>query len=150
MKLVFKSQYTNYLFEDLLFAINAVLPLLKNFINFWSITMDIAKYLKLCILAYINIHTPSALENISVFIRHSFNLTHRFFTALLTRRSSKKLVKQWKKLIFNVNAALFHNYNLINYFRKYINHHFKTLCWQTALYKISSMFPLRFLWANNQ
>ena len=125
MKLVFKSQYTNYLFEDLLFAINAVLPLLKNFINFWSITMDIAKYLKLCILAYINIHTPSALENISVFIRHSFNLTHRFFTALLTRRSSKKLVKQWKKLIFNVNAALFHNYNLINYFRKYINHHLK-------------------------
>ena len=143
MKLVFKSQYTTYLFEDLLFAINAVLPLLKNFINFWSITMDIAKYLKLYILAYINIPTPSALENFSVFIRHSFKLRHRFFIALLTRRSSKKLIKQWKKLIFNVNAALFHNYNLINYFRKYIYHHFKTLHGQTALYKISSMFPLR-------
>ena len=106
--------------------------------------MDIAKYLKLCILAYINIPTPSALENLSVFIRHSpFNLRHLFFTALLTRRSSKKLKKQRKKLIFNVNAALFHNYNLINYFRKYIYHHFKTLNGQTALYKISSMFPLK-------
>ena len=91
MKLVFKSQYTNYLFEDLLFTINAVLPLLKNFINFWSITMDIAKYLKLCILAYINIPTPSALENFSVFIRHSFNVRHRFFIALLTRQA-----KSWK------------------------------------------------------
>lgn len=141
MKVVSKSQYTNYFIWRLVVHHQCNFATSKKLINFWSKTMDIAKYLKSCILAYINIPTPSTLENFSVFIRHSLSLRQRFFIALLTRMSSKKLIKQWKKLIFNVNAALFHNYNLINYFRKYIYHHFKTLNGKIALYKINSMFP---------
>ena len=65
------------------------------------------------------------------------------FHCAVNQTFKQKMIKQWKKLIFNVNAALFHNYNLINYFRKYIYDHFKTLNGQTTLCKISSMFPLK-------